>query len=242
MNQVPKHKLIAIPSDDDEAANQLSMEQIAPSIADDEDADPHSESAGDEDAVSSPSSVVHNQALLDLLAPNPPAKTFPFELDGFQFAAIKSLETETANLLITAHTSAGKTVVAEYAIAKALANNQRVIYTSPIKALSNQKYREFTETFGHSNIGLITGDVTKRRDASVLVMTTEILRNMLWVTALKGIECRVFGTEKRPITFHHQLGGDGHAIKQYEPADAYPFEGNSTECMLDRNQKFPMFG
>lgn len=81
-------------------------------------------------------------------------------------------------MLVSAHTSAGKTVVAEYAIAQCLKNKQRVIYTSPIKALSNQKYREFAEKF--RDVGLITGDVTLSPEASCLVMTTEILRSMLY--------------------------------------------------------------
>lgn len=79
---------------------------------------------------------------------------------------------------MSAHTSAGKTVVAEFAIATALRGKQRVIYTSPIKALSNQKYRELLEEFG--DVGLMTGDVTINPSASCLVMTTEILRSMLY--------------------------------------------------------------
>jgi superfamily II RNA helicase len=75
-------------------------------------------------------------------------------------------------VLVSAHTSAGKTVIAEYAIAKSLKNNQRVVYTSPIKALSNQKYREFYEIF--NDVGLMTGDITINPNASCLVMTTEV--------------------------------------------------------------------
>lgn len=81
-------------------------------------------------------------------------------------------------MLVAAHTSAGKTAVAEYAIAQSLSRQQRVIYTSPIKALSNQKYRELKEEFG--DVGLMTGDVTINETASCLVMTTEILRSMLY--------------------------------------------------------------
>jgi len=79
---------------------------------------------------------------------------------------------------VAAHTSAGKTVVAEYAIAQSLRNGQRVIYTSPIKALSNQKYRDLQEEF--ENVGLMTGDITINPNATCLVMTTEILRSMLY--------------------------------------------------------------
>ena len=80
--------------------------------------------------------------------------------------------------MVAVHTSAGKTAIAEYAIASSLNNKQRVIYTSPIKALSNQKYRELQEEF--QDVGLMTGDVTINEQASCLVMTTEILRSMLY--------------------------------------------------------------
>ena len=110
-------------------------------------------------------------------APEVPARTWPFDLDPFQKLSIISIE-RNESVLVSAHTSAGKTVVAEYAIAQCLKNNQRVIYTSPIKALSNQKYREFTEEFG--DVGLMTGDVTINPTATCLVMTTEILRSMLY--------------------------------------------------------------
>ncbi|KAH9696654.1 DExH-box ATP-dependent RNA helicase DExH9 [Citrus sinensis] len=104
-----------------------------------------------------------------------PAKEFPFTLDPFQSEAIKCLD-NGESVMVSAHTSAGKTVVALYAIAMSLRNKQRVIYTSPIKALSNQKYREFKEEF--SDVGLMTGDVTIDPNASCLVMTTEIWRSM----------------------------------------------------------------
>ena len=110
-------------------------------------------------------------------APEVPARTWKFELDPFQKVSIASIE-RSESVLVSAHTSAGKTVVAEYAIAQSLKNNQRVIYTSPIKALSNQKYREFSEEFG--DVGLMTGDVTINPTATCLVMTTEILRSMLY--------------------------------------------------------------
>lgn len=107
----------------------------------------------------------------------PPAKEYQFTLDPFQKEAILCLE-NNQSVLISAHTSAGKTVVAEYSIALSLRDNQRVIYTTPIKALSNQKYREFFEEF--KDVGLMTGDVTINPSASCLIMTTEILRSMLY--------------------------------------------------------------
>jgi len=106
-----------------------------------------------------------------------PAKEYDFKLDSFQERSILCIENEQS-VLVSAHTSAGKTVVAEYAIAKSLKNGQRVIYTTPIKALSNQKYREFEDKF--KDVGLITGDVTNNPSASCLIMTTEILRQMLF--------------------------------------------------------------
>lgn len=109
--------------------------------------------------------------------PLPPAREYPFTLDPFQFLATRCID-RGESVLVSAHTSAGKTVCAEYAIATALRDHQRVIYTSPIKALSNQKYRELQETFG--DVGLMTGDVTINSTASCLVMTTEILRSMLY--------------------------------------------------------------
>ncbi len=113
----------------------------------------------------------HYVPLSEHRPPETPAKTFPFTLDPFQQVSIQSIEREES-VLVSAHTSAGKTVVAEYAIAQSLKNNQRVIYTSPIKALSNQKYREFSAEFG--DVGLMTGDVTINPTATCLVMTTEV--------------------------------------------------------------------
>ncbi|KAL8492716.1 hypothetical protein ACS0TY_024058 [Phlomoides rotata] len=105
------------------------------------------------------------------------AKTYPFKLDPFQEVSVSCLE-RNESVLVSAHTSAGKTAVAEYAIAMAFRDKQRVIYTSPLKALSNQKYRELSQEF--SDVGLMTGDVTLSPNASCLVMTTEILRGMLY--------------------------------------------------------------
>ncbi|GAA5965554.1 hypothetical protein JCM8115_001572 [Rhodotorula mucilaginosa] len=109
--------------------------------------------------------------------PAEPARTYPFELDPFQKVSVASIQ-RNESVLVSAHTSAGKTVVAEYAIAQCLKQGQRVVYTSPIKALSNQKYREMLAEFG--DVGLMTGDVTINPTASCLVMTTEILRSMLY--------------------------------------------------------------
>ncbi|CAF0782847.1 unnamed protein product [Didymodactylos carnosus] len=106
-----------------------------------------------------------------------PAKEYKFPLDPFQREALRCLQ-NNQSVLVSAHTSAGKTVVAEYAVAMALRDRQRVIYTTPIKALSNQKFRELHEEF--KDVGLMTGDVTINPSASCLIMTTEILRSMLY--------------------------------------------------------------
>uniref|UniRef100_A0A183IZW8 Helicase ATP-binding domain-containing protein n=1 Tax=Soboliphyme baturini TaxID=241478 RepID=A0A183IZW8_9BILA len=106
-----------------------------------------------------------------------PALTYPFELDTFQKQAIVHLEADDT-VLVCAHTSAGKTVIAEYAIALCKSHLTKVVYTSPIKALSNQKYRDFKKEFG--NVGIITGDVQLNVEGFCLVMTTEILRMMLY--------------------------------------------------------------
>lgn len=102
---------------------------------------------------------------------DPPARAYGFTLDPFQKTSVAAIE-RGESVLVSAHTSAGKTVVAEYAIAQSLRDNQRVIYTSPIKALSNQKYREFSAEFG--DVGLMTGDTTINPSATCLVMTTEV--------------------------------------------------------------------
>lgn len=116
-------------------------------------------------------------AIYDPPLPSKLVREYPFVLDNFQRKSIGCL-TRKESVLVAAHTSAGKTVVAEYAIAMALKEGQRVIYTSPIKALSNQKYRDLHEVF--RDVGLMTGDISINPTASCLVMTTEILRSMLY--------------------------------------------------------------
>lgn len=125
--------------------------------------------------------------------PNP-AMTFPFQLDGFQQQAVVRLE-RNESVFVAAHTSAGKTVVAEYAVALARQRATRCIYTSPIKALSNQKFRDFSLKFGAENVGLITGDMQINADDSTcIIMTTEILRSMLYRGAdlIRDIEWVIF--------------------------------------------------
>ncbi|XP_041998400.1 DExH-box ATP-dependent RNA helicase DExH11-like isoform X1 [Salvia splendens] len=118
------------------------------------------------------------------------ALDFPFELDPFQKEAIFYLE-RGKSVFVAAHTSAGKTVVAEYAFALASKHCTRAVYTAPIKTISNQKYRDFCGKF---DVGLLTGDVSLRPEASCLIMTTEILRSMLYRGAdiIRDIEWVIF--------------------------------------------------
>ncbi|KAJ2966235.1 hypothetical protein NUW58_g10710 [Xylaria curta] len=119
------------------------------------------------------------------------AREWPFELDTFQKEAVYHLENGDS-VFVAAHTSAGKTVVAEYAIALAARHMTKAIYTSPIKALSNQKFRDFRETF--DEVGILTGDVQINPEASCLIMTTEILRSMLYRGAdlIRDVEFVIF--------------------------------------------------
>ncbi|QNP95492.1 YALIA101S15e02036g1_1 [Yarrowia lipolytica] len=119
------------------------------------------------------------------------AREFPFELDTFQKEAVYHLE-QGDSVFVAAHTSAGKTVIAEYAIAMAQRNMTKAIYTSPIKALSNQKFRDFKHTF--DDVGILTGDVQINPEASSLIMTTEILRSMLYRGAdlIRDVEFVIF--------------------------------------------------
>ncbi|CDO92159.1 unnamed protein product [Kluyveromyces dobzhanskii CBS 2104] len=133
-----------------------------------------------------------NMDNFDELVPNP-ARTWPFELDTFQKEAVFHLE-QGDSVFVAAHTSAGKTVVAEYAIAMSKRNMTKTIYTSPIKALSNQKFRDFREDFDDVDVGLITGDVQINAEADCLIMTTEILRSMLYRGAdlIRDVEFVIF--------------------------------------------------
>jgi len=108
---------------------------------------------------------------------------FSFKLDDFQQAAIAALEANRS-VVVCVPTGSGKTLIGEYAIYRALIRRRRVFYTTPLKALSNQKFRDFRKRFGAEQVGLLTGDVSANRDAPVLVMTTEIFRNMLYGTPI----------------------------------------------------------
>ena len=115
----------------------------------------------------------------------PLEQLFPFSLDDFQLEAIEALN-QGHSVVVSAPTGSGKTLIGEYAIHRALAHGQKVFYTTPLKALSNQKLRDFREQFGTERVGLMTGDLTVNREASIVVMTTEIFRNMLYAEAEAG--------------------------------------------------------
>mgnify|MGYP006086607447 CR=1 FL=1 len=104
---------------------------------------------------------------------------FPFPLSDFQKYAIEGI-VKKHHVLVTAHTGSGKTLPAEFAIDYFVKSGKKVIYTSPIKALSNQKFHEFKEKFPHISFGILTGDIKFNPDADVLIMTTEILQNTLF--------------------------------------------------------------
>ena len=111
-----------------------------------------------------------------------------FPLDDFQVEACQALE-RGSGVLVAAPTGAGKTVVGEFAVHLALASGRKAFYTTPIKALSNQKYADLVRRYGADRVGLLTGDTTINGEAPVVVMTTEVLRNMLYAgsSTLQGL-------------------------------------------------------
>jgi superfamily II RNA helicase len=127
---------------------------------------------------------------------------YPFPLDDFQVEAIRAIEADQS-VIVSAPTGSGKTLVAEFAIHAALAEGKRIAYTTPLKALSNQKFGDFTRAYGEARVGILTGDVKVNPHAPVVVMTTEILRNALYGSGLDNLkyivldECHYMGDEGR---------------------------------------------
>ncbi|MCP2729191.1 DEAD/DEAH box helicase [Limnofasciculus baicalensis] len=119
---------------------------------------------------------------------------FPFSLDPFQQQAIAALNAGRS-VVVCAPTGSGKTLIGEYTIYRALSRGGRIFYTTPLKALSNQKLRDFQRLFGAEQVGLVTGDISINRDAPILVMTTEIFRNMLYGTPIGQIGTSLEGVE-----------------------------------------------
>ncbi|MBI1728701.1 MAG: DEAD/DEAH box helicase [Candidatus Rokubacteria bacterium] len=127
---------------------------------------------------------------------------YSFALDPFQLDAIRAI-LDGKSVIVSAPTGSGKTLIAEFAIHATLARQRRIAYTTPLKALSNQKYADFCRQFGSDHVGILTGDVKVNARASVVVMTTEILRNMFYTGGLDGLafvvldECHYMGDEGR---------------------------------------------
>jgi ATP-dependent RNA helicase HelY len=103
----------------------------------------------------------------------------PFPLDAFQRRALDAID-HGQSVVVAAPTGSGKTVVAEYAIAAALDDGGKAFYTTPLKALSNQKFSDLSRAYGAERVGLLTGDNSINGNASVVVMTTEVVRNMIY--------------------------------------------------------------
>jgi ATP-dependent RNA helicase HelY len=137
---------------------------------------------------------------------------YPFGLDDFQLRACTALE-GGSGVLVAAPTGAGKTVVGEFAVHLALAGGLKCFYTTPIKALSNQKFADLTERHGAANVGLLTGDNTINGEAPVVVMTTEVLRNMLYARS-------------------HTLAGLGYVVMDEVHYLADPFRGAAWEEVI----------
>ena len=110
------------------------------------------------------------------------AESFPFPLDDFQIAGCQALESGKG-VLVAAPTGAGKTIVGEFAVDLAILSGTKCFYTTPIKALSNQKFSELVTRYGESKVGLLTGDTSINSEAQIVVMTTEILRNMIYANS-----------------------------------------------------------
>jgi superfamily II RNA helicase len=143
-----------------------------------------------------------NSATLDL------KQLFPFKLDSFQLKAIAALEANKS-IIVCAPTGSGKTLIGEYAIYRAISRGKRVFYTTPLKALSNQKFRDFQALFGADDpksVGLITGDILINPNAAVVIMTTEIFRNMLYETPIGQVGTSLENLEVVVLDECHYLG------------------------------------
>src|SRR4030043_707401 len=114
-------------------------------------------------------------------------------LDNFQVEAIHAIE-QDKSIVVSAPTGSGKTLIAEYMIDRQLKGSSKIVYTAPIKALSNQKYKDFCRQYGEDKIGLLTGDIVINPSAQVRIMTTEIYRNMCLINdpSVKDISHVVF--------------------------------------------------
>lgn len=132
---------------------------------------------------------------------------FDFELDDFQKEAVKYID-EGKSVVVSAPTGAGKTCIAEHAIHRALEDGTKVIYTTPLKALSNQKFSDFGRKYGEDKVGLLTGDTSINRDAQIVVMTTEVFRNMLYGTNLGELAKNLQGVKYAVLDEVHYMNDE----------------------------------
>lgn len=132
---------------------------------------------------------------------------FDFELDDFQKEAVKYIDAGKS-VVVSAPTGAGKTCIAEHAIHRALEEGSKVIYTTPLKALSNQKFSDFGRKYGEEKVGLLTGDTSINRDAQIVVMTTEVFRNMLYGTNLGELAKNLQGVKYAVLDEVHYMNDE----------------------------------
>ncbi|EES07290.1 hypothetical protein BDA96_04G260200 [Sorghum bicolor] len=141
----------------------------------------------------------------DIIDYNELAGIYDFPIDKFQRLAIQAF-LRGSSVVVSAPTSSGKTLIAEAAAVATVARGRRLFYTTPLKALSNQKFRDFRDTFGDHNVGLLTGDSAINKDAQILIMTTEILRNMLYQSVgMTASEGRLFQVDVIVLDEVHYL-------------------------------------
>eukprot|EP00267_Zea_mays_P021926 XP_008646225.1 DExH-box ATP-dependent RNA helicase DExH15 chloroplastic isoform X2 [Zea mays] len=141
----------------------------------------------------------------DVIDYNELAGIYDFPIDKFQRLAIQAF-LRGSSVVVSAPTSSGKTLIAEAAAVATVARGRRLFYTTPLKALSNQKFRDFRNTFGDHNVGLLTGDSAINKDAQILIMTTEILRNMLYQSVgMTASEGRLFQVDVIVLDEVHYL-------------------------------------
>ncbi len=132
---------------------------------------------------------------------------FDFKLDDFQEEAVFHIN-NGKSVVVCAPTGAGKTCIAEHAIHKALEEDKRIFYTTPLKALSNQKFSDFSRKYGEDKVGLLTGDTSINRDAQIVVMTTEVFRNMLYGTNFGSVTENMKGVQHVVLDEVHYMNDE----------------------------------